>query len=66
MPGPVDWEAVKLQQKAMAYTVLKRTKEQPPKNSKPWKLLLIVGIILVVLVAFIVFTIIMDKNGRFV
>jgi hypothetical protein len=66
MPGPVDWEAVKLQQKAMAYTVLKRTKEHPPKNSKPWKLLLIVGIILVVLVAFIVFTIIMDKNGRFV
>ena len=66
MPGPVDWEAVKLQQKAMAYTVLKRTKEHPPKNSKPWKLLLIVGIILVVLVAFIAFTIIMDKNGRFV
>ena len=64
MAGPVDWEAVKLQQKALTYTVLKRTKEHPPKNSKPWKLLLIVGIILVVLVAFIVFTIIMDRRGQ--
>ena len=60
MPGVVDYEAIKQQQQAMNHRVLQRAKEHPGKPMKLWKLLLIIGPIFLLMVAFIVFTIIMQ------
>ena len=42
MGGPVDYEAMKLQQQAMNATVLERARKHPGKPMKAWKLFLII------------------------
>ncbi|MBR6312359.1 MAG: hypothetical protein IKR51_05220 [Oscillospiraceae bacterium] len=55
MPGPgVDYEQLKLAQQAMNATVLQRAKEHPGKPMKAWKLFLIIGSILAVMIIFFV------------
>ena len=54
MGGPVDYEAMKLQQQAMNATVLERARKHPPKPMKAWKLFLIIGSILAVMIIFFV------------
>ncbi len=55
MGGPVDYEAMKLQQQAMNATVLERARKHPPKPMKAWKLFLIIGVIFALMVAFALF-----------
>jgi capsular polysaccharide biosynthesis protein len=55
MGGPVDYEAMKLQQQAMNATVLERAKKHPAKPMKAWKLFLIIGVIFALMIAFVLF-----------
>jgi len=55
MGGPVDYEAMKLQQQAMNATVLERARKHPAKPMKAWKLFLIIGVIFALMIAFALF-----------
>ena len=65
MPGPVDYEQMKLTQQAMNATVLQRAKEHPGRPMKAWKLFLIIGAFFIAMIVFFILLLTGALDGIF-
>ena len=65
MGGPVDYEAMKLQQQAMNATVLERARKHPAKPMKAWKLFLIIGAFFIAMIVFFILLLTGALDGIF-
>ncbi len=65
MPGPVDYEQMKLTQQAMNATVLQRAKEHPGRPMKAWKLFLIIVAFFAAMIVFFILLLTGALDGIF-